>query len=109
MELSISPHFNTDVYKPLMHQFRARLYLAIRQLKNAKKEVKDLSQLLSQTPQEMEASDTSHTDTTHSPTLYVAAIFLRGNYEFLRGSYTPTTATHLISILQVITGRVSNS
>ena len=86
MELSISPHFNTDVYKPLMHQFRARLYLAVRQLKNAKKEVKDLSQLLSQAPQGMEVADTSYTDTTHSPTLYVAAIFLRSNYEFMRGT-----------------------
>ena len=97
MELSISPHFNTDAYKPLMHQFRARLYLAIRQLKNAKREVKDLSQSLSQPPQGMEAPDTSYTDTTHSPTLYVAAIFLRSNYEFLRCNTLHTNYSYLFN------------
>ena len=89
MEPSLSPHSNANLYKPLMHQFKARLYLAVRQLKNAKKEIKELSLQVPHPGQVAEETDPSlpppDPPVLPNPTLSVAAIFLKSNYEFLRG------------------------
>ena len=88
LELSFSS--NTEVYKPLMHQFRARAFLANRQLKSAKREVKSLSLLVSQPSQggageEIDSSRPPPPEPILSPTLIASSVFLKSNYEFLKG------------------------